>query len=95
MDLRADVKAESLTPAQKALIEEILGRKLSGGETVRVLAFESTEEVSPAQRKAAADKLLEFLERSPRPVPGVSEEECEAAIIEAMRTVRPGYTEIR
>lgn len=95
MNLKADLKAESLTPAQKAAIEEILGRKLSGGETVRVLAFESYEEPSPAQRKAATEKLLEFLERSPRPAPGVSDEECEAAIIEAMRTVRPGYTEVR
>ncbi len=82
-----------LSPSQKETLEELMGRKLLDNEAVVLRAITTPATYSPEQI-AARDKLLTFLE-SPRPRPGVSDEEMEAAILEAMRSVRPGYTEVR
>ena len=89
------VLASMLSPSQKAALEELIGRKLSDEETVRLDTFVE-QQSSASEREKARENLLAFLRNSPRPRPGVSEEEMEAAILEAIRSVRgSGYTEIQ
>jgi hypothetical protein len=76
------VSAEALSPAQRSAIEQILGRQIR-----------EPPPVSLAERQVASEKLRRFLEGD-RPRAGVSDEECEAALLEALRSERPAYTQI-
>jgi DNA-binding GntR family transcriptional regulator len=86
------LKAEALSPAQKSVIEEILGRQILEAEAVSLRAFEPpTPDLQV--RQAAVEKLRRFLEETDRPSAGVSDEECEAALLEAIRNERPHYAQ--
>jgi hypothetical protein len=87
-----DLSAKELTPSQKLMLEEILGRELLSSEMVSVRAYQ-VEISSLEEREAARKKLLAYLESVP--APKGTEEALEAAILQAMREVRPGYTEVR
>jgi hypothetical protein len=82
-----------LSPSQKAVIEEIVGRKIAENEAVSVRVYPPVESKTPKQQ-AAAENLRRFLESAERPRPGVTEEEYEAALLEALRSERPNYTPI-
>lgn len=84
---------EDLSPTQRETIEQLIGRKLLDEEAISLKAI-SLERLRDPEREAARQKLLEFLD-SDRPGTATSEEEFEAAYLEAMRSVRPGYTEIK
>ena len=84
------VKAEALSPAQKSLIEQILGRQILEAEAISLRAF-APQALAGSERRAAAEKLRIFLDETARPRAGVSDEECEAALVEAMRSERPHY----
>ena len=87
------LRAEALSPAQKSVIEEILGRQILEAEAISLRAF-APPPVSMPERQAAAEKLRMFLEKSDRPRAGVSDEECEAALLDALRSERPAYTQM-
>jgi hypothetical protein len=87
------LQTSELSPGQRAVIEELLGRELSDKEAIIVRTCR-VETASGAQQAEAREKLLEFL-RSDRPKTDISDEEFEEAFLEAMRSVRPGYTEIK
>jgi hypothetical protein len=87
------LKAEALSPAQKSVIEEILGRQILEAEAVSLRAFEPPTLDLPKQQ-AAAEKLRRFLEETERPCAGVSDEECETALLEAIRSERPSYAQM-
>jgi hypothetical protein len=87
------VKAEELSAAQKSAIEQILGRQIMEAEAISVRAF-TAQVPTESERKAAKEKLIEFLEQPGRPRPEVSDEEFEAAFLEAMRSVRPYFTPV-
>ncbi len=87
------VSAEALSPAQKSVIEQILGRRILEAEAISLRAF-APPPVSVPERQAAAGKLRGFLQKSDRPSAGVSDEECEAALLEALRSERPAYTQV-
>jgi len=57
--------------------------------SLRAIVAAATEE-----QKAAAENLCKFLAARERPRPGVSDEELEAAILEALRSERPHYTQM-
>jgi hypothetical protein len=82
------LQSEELSPNQKAAIEELLGRRLLDKEAISVSTLPPS---AMAGRRAAAEKLQKFLEETVRPRPGVSEEELEAAILEAIRSERPRF----
>jgi hypothetical protein len=84
------LRAEALSPEQKSVIEEILGRQILEAEAISVRAFEPP--VAGAERQAAAEKLRRFFEETDRPRGGVSDEDYEAALLEAIRSERPRYT---
>ena len=80
------VQSTELSPNQKTAIEELLGRQLLDQEAVSLRAFEP---LFTPDRQAASEKLRKFLEETTRPRPGVSDEELDAAILEAIRSERP------
>jgi hypothetical protein len=87
------LKAEELSPAQKSVIEQILGRQILEAEAISLRAFALPEQ-DQAERLAATKKLRRFLEETERPVMRVSDQECEAAFLEAIRSERPSYTPV-
>ena len=85
------LRAEAVSPEQKSVIEQILGRQILEAEAISLRAFEPPP-VAAAERQAAAGKLRKFLEEADRPRAGVSDEQVEAALLEAIRSERPHYT---
>lgn len=85
------LSADALSPVQKSVIEQILGRQIHEAEVISLRAF--APPVSTPEREAAAEKLRSFLDGD-RPRAGVSYEECEAALLEAFRSERPAYTQM-
>jgi hypothetical protein len=87
------LSAEALSPAQKSAIEQILGRQILKAEAISLRAFAPPKAAGP-ERQAAAEKLRIFLQKSDHPSASVSDEECEAALLEALRSERPAYTQM-
>jgi hypothetical protein len=87
------VKAEELSAVQKSAIEQILGREILEAEAISLRTFTPPAPTTPG-REAAVEKLRKLLEEPSRPRPAVSDEEFEAAFLEAMRSVRPNYTPV-
>ena len=82
--------AKDLSPDQKAVIENLLGRRVQEGEAVSVRTFEPA--TMPHRRKLEiADELRKLFAEVDAARKPVSEEEAEDVITEAMRSVRPGY----
>ena len=86
------LSAETLSPAQRSAIEQILGRQIREAEAISLRAFAPPPVTTP-ERQAAAEKLRRFLEGD-RPRAGVSDEECEAALLEALRSERPTFAQM-
>jgi hypothetical protein len=80
------LQAESLSPTQKSVIEELLGRQILDQDAISV---HTVSLPSAAERQAATEKLRNFLQDTGRPSPNCSEEELEDALAEAMCSVRP------
>lgn len=85
------LRAEALSPAQKSVIEQILGRQILEAEAISLRAFAQQPAAMPKQR-AAADDLRRFLEDRDRVQDAVSDEELESALLEALRSERPHFT---
>ena len=84
------LRVEALSPEQRSVIEQILGRQVLEAEAISLRAF--APPAAGAERQAATEKLRRFLEGTDRPRVGVSDDELEAAILEAFRSERPHYT---
>jgi hypothetical protein len=87
------LSADALSPAQKSVIEQILGRQILDAEAISLRAF-APPAVDLPERQAATEKLRGFLQERDRPRAGFSDEECEAALLEALRSARPHYTPV-
>ena len=82
--------ANDLTPTEKDALETLLGRRVQDSEAVSVRTFEQAG-ISPQERLQIADDLKKYfaeVDATRTPVPG---SECEDAITEALRSVRPSY----
>jgi hypothetical protein len=79
--------------AEKQAIESLLGRSLSPDQQVFVMAFTLDEAPDPAEREVAKQGLQHTFTAIDEHVAigGVSAEEADAAVDEAMRHVRPRY----
>ena len=93
MDCKVILSADALSPAQKSVLEQILGRQIMEAEAISLRAFAPPSAALP-ERHAAAEKLRTFLLKSDHPRAGISDEECEAALLEALRSERPAYTQM-
>jgi hypothetical protein len=81
-------KANELTEAVKAAVEQLLGRPIAPDEEISVTAT-PPQRVPPSEGRAAvAQKLEAFLNRRADKVNGVPEEQMDAAIDEALNDVR-------
>jgi len=89
------LRAESLSPAQKAVIEQILGRQVLEAEAISLHAFEP-QALSAHKRMAIVEALHQCLDSgrtdsAERDSQAASEECSEDILTEAMRSVRPSY----
>ena len=82
--------ANDLSPDQKAALETLLGRRVQDDEAVSVRTFEPAR-VSDARKQEIANELRKYFAEVDASRKPVSEEEAEAVITEAIRSVRPGY----
>jgi hypothetical protein len=82
--------AKDLSPDQKAAIETLLGRRVQEDEAVSVRTFEPVT-ISHHRKLEIANELRRYFAEVDAARKPVSEEETEEIIIEAMRSVRPGY----
>ena len=82
---------KDLSPEQKLAIESLLGHPLSDEESVSVKAFAPSSLLSDEERRAAIEKLNQYFARIDAKRQPVSEEEEDAVINEALRSVRPDY----
>jgi hypothetical protein len=87
------LNADAMSPEQKSVIEQILGREILAAEAISLRAL-PRQTHNPPSRQTAAEKLTSFLQKGDRPRTGVSDEEMEAALLEALRSERPRYTPI-
>lgn len=87
------LSADALSPEQKLVIEQILGRQILDAEAISLRAFAPPPAATP-ERQAAVEKLRSFLQEAGRPRAGISDEEMEAALLEALRSERPHYTPV-
>ena len=82
--------AKDLSPDQKAVIENLLGRRVLEDEAISVRAFRPPA-LSDQRRQELLEELRKyFAEVDARRKPG-SAEEAEEILTEAIRSTRPGY----
>jgi hypothetical protein len=86
--------AKDLSPEQKVAIESILGRKLMENEDVSVRAIEPPA-LTDERRAEVLNGLEAYFAKVDAQRRPVSSEEANAAIDEAVRSVRPNYRPIR
>ena len=86
-------KANELKPQTRAAVEAELGRALSDDEDVSIMAFPLHDAPAGEARREAAQKLATHLERIDSQTANASDKEAEAALNEALKSVRPGYRE--
>jgi len=81
--------ARDLSPPVRAALETLLGRHLQDDEQVSVRAFRQHAAPRGEARRRAAKRLEDHLDRMASKVKDVSEDEMEAALDEALESVRP------
>ena len=86
-----DCKVNDMAAAERHAIESLLGASLNADQQVFVMAYTPTAEPSDAARQVARAGLSEIFAKIDKYAAehGISEEEAEAAIEEAMQHVRP------
>lgn len=82
--------AIDLTPAERAALEVLLGRRVQDAEAVSLRTFEQPR-ISPQERKEITAKLRQYFAEVDTKRAPVSDRERDDAIDEAMRSVRPSY----
>lgn len=88
-------RVKDLSPEQKLAIEALLGRAISDEEAVSVRAVLPAtivpSQFSQQERSAALRQIDKYFARIDANRKPVSEEEEEAILTEALRSVRPSY----
>jgi hypothetical protein len=82
---------KDLSQEQKLAIESLLGRAVSDEESVSVRVFAKSAPLTDEQRRVAIDKLNQYFARVDAHRQPVTNEEEDAIINEALRSVRPNY----
>ncbi len=84
-------RVKDLSPEQKLTVESLLGRPVADNQSVSVKAFTPSPLLTDVERKAAIEKLNKYFARIDANRQPLSDEEEDAIISEALRSVRPGY----
>jgi len=88
-------KASDLKPHTREVLESEFGRRFQDDEEVSIMAFRPHETPSAEARQEAAARLEQHFERMDARTADIPEDEIDEIVIEAMRSVRPGYQERR
>ena len=81
-------KASELSPPLNSAVEQLLGRPIDAAEEVSIVAV-PPHQVPPSENRAAVARKLEaFLNRRAEKIPDVSDQEIDAAVDEAVDSVR-------
>ena len=88
-------KASDLKPHTREVLESEFGRRFQDDEEVSIMAFRPHEAPTEEARREAAARLEQHFERMDSRTKDIPEEEVDEIVIEAMRSVRPGYQERR
>jgi hypothetical protein len=83
-------KAKDLSPDQKLLIENLLGRRVLEDEAISVRAFEPPA-LSDERRRQIADDLKRYFAEVDASRKPASADEADDVVTEAIRSSRPGY----
>jgi hypothetical protein len=81
-------KASDLRPEVKSAVEQLLGRAIEGDEEVSVIATPPQQIAPSADRATIARKLRNFLDGRADKVRGMSDEEMDSAVDEAVERAR-------
>ena len=82
---------KDLSLEQKLAVESLLGRPVSDEESVSVKAFSPSSRLNDEERRAAIEKLNRYFAHIDVKRQPVTDEEEDAVINEALRSVRPDY----
>jgi hypothetical protein len=82
---------KDLSAEQKLAVESLLGRPVSDDESISVKAIAPSPQLSANERESAIQKLNHYFARIDANRQPVSDEEEDAIISEALRSVRPDY----
>jgi len=88
-------KAKDLSPGQRMVIEDLLGRPLSEHEEVSLRVLQPPKDISPERRQEILDGLNAYFARIDAQRKPVSDEEAEEIINEALRSARSTYRPVR
>ena len=89
-------KVRDLPVETRGVVENLIGRRLTEDESFSIRPLRIRKEgAGGAAALEAANQLEEYFAEIDRQHPPVSPEQAEAALSEAMRHVRPGYTSVR
>jgi len=83
-------KVRDLAAPARQWVAQVFGRELEEDEQVTVMVFPPQHASSPADHQAAWERIRRVLNRAAENMRGVSEEEIEGAIDEAIAHVRSG-----
>lgn len=87
-------QAASLSAEKKAAAELLLGRPIADQETISIQAF-SPSKMSDEQRLAAIEKLRSLFSEVNQNLAAAADDEAEEVFEEAMRSSRPGFSQVR
>ena len=86
-------RASELKTETRAALEVELGRSLQDDEEVSIMTFVPHAAPTGEAHREAGRNLQDHFNRIDQKLKGVSPEETEEALDEAIRKVRPGYRE--
>ena len=89
-------KMRDLPVEARGVVENLIGRRLTDDEIFSIRPLRVQKEGATAMAALeAANQFEEYFAEIDRQHPPISPDQSEAAIGEAMRHVRPGYTSVR
>jgi hypothetical protein len=93
MEVMTDRNVSDIPAAERQAIEALLGRNLEADQQVFILAYTSNTAPSQAVRAAARARLQETFSKIDEyaAAHGITAEEADAALDEAMEQVRPRH----
>ena len=83
-------KAKDLSPDQKLLVENLLGRRVLEDEAISVRTFEPIA-LSDERRREIAEELKRYFAEIEAQRKHCSADEVDAILDEAIRSTRPGF----
>jgi hypothetical protein len=91
METLTTCNVSDIPDGEREAIEQLLGQPLSGDQSVFIMAFTAGMTADPASRAAARARLEDQFQSQARRAhsEGITSDEADAAIEEAMHHVRP------